>query len=143
MNAMDPWWGVLWAALGTAACAVLFRVRGRDRPVAALGGALGWAVYLALRPAGSEGLAFFAAAAAVGLYAELAGRALRQPATVYLVCALLPLVPGGGMYYTMSESLAGNLAGTMSVGFAALSAAGAIAAGVAVSSAVARLAKRL
>ena len=141
---MNGTFGILWATLATGAFAVVSNVRGRDLPVSAVGGGLGWGMYLAVSWwAGSEGLAFFAASATIALYSELAGRLLGRPTTTYLVCALIPLVPGGGMYYTMTRSLSGDLEGTLSTGFATLSIAGAIATGVAVGSAVARLARRL
>jgi uncharacterized membrane protein YjjB (DUF3815 family) len=136
--------GILWATLATGAFAVISNVRGRDLPVSALGGGLGWGIYLAIsRSGGGDGIAFFAASAAIALYSELASRILSRPTTTYLVCALIPLVPGGGMYYMMSQSLSGDLQGTLSIGFATLSIAGSIATGVAVGSAVARLARRL
>jgi len=141
---MSSWFGILWALLATGAFALVFNVRGRDLPLAALGGALGWAVYLLISLQGnSELLAYFSSSAAIALYAELVSQLLHRPATTYLVCALIPLVPGGGMYYTMAESLRGNFQGTLATGFQTLSIAGAIAAGVAIASAVARLTKRL
>lgn len=141
---MSPVWGVLWAALATGAFSVVFNVRGRDLAVSAVGGGLGWAAYLAVGAAfGSEGFAYFAAAVAVELYAEIASRLRSRPATTYVACAIISLVPGGGMYYMMSESLKGDLQGTLNVGFKTLGVAGAIAAGLAVGSAFARLMKRL
>lgn len=140
----SPWWGVLWAGLASGAFAVVFNVRGRDLPASALNGAVGWAAYLATLSSGhTEAIAFFAASVAVAVFAETAGRLLRRPATTYLVCALIPLVPGGGMYYTMAASLAGDLQETLSVGFRTLSTAGSIASGVAIGSAAARLARLL
>ncbi|GAB1481500.1 threonine/serine exporter family protein [Treponema sp.] len=136
--------GILWALLATGAFAIVFNVRGYDIPLAAFGGALGWAVYLFISSSGSSDLlAYFASSACVALYAELVSQLLRKPATIYLVCALIPLVPGGGMYYTMAESLRGDFQGTLIIGFQTLSIAGSIASGVAISSAIARLAKRL
>jgi uncharacterized membrane protein YjjB (DUF3815 family) len=136
--------GILWAALATGAFAIVSNVRGRDLPFSALGGGLGWGIYLAVVHFGdSPSMAFFAASAAIALYSELAGRILNRPTTTYLVCALIPLVPGGGMYYMMTRSLSGDLQGTLSTGFATLSIALAIATGVAIGSAVARLARRL
>jgi uncharacterized membrane protein YjjB (DUF3815 family) len=141
---MSGYIGVLWAALATGAFSVVFNVRGKNIPASAFGGALGWAVYAAVSQfARSEGVAYFAAAAAVALYAEFASRLLSGPAGTYVACAIIPLVPGGGMYYMMSDSLAGDLPGTLSIGFSTLGTAGAIAAGLAIGSAAARLAKRL
>ena len=136
--------GILWAALATGAFSVMFNLRGRDVPVSAVGGALGWAVYLLVsNNSDSTGVAYFAAAAAVALYAEAAAHLLSSPAGPYVACAIISLVPGGGMYYMMSDSLAGNLPGALSVGFSTLGTAGAIASGLAIGSAAARLAKRL
>lgn len=135
---------ILWAFLSSGAFAVVFNVRGRHVPFAALGGALGWAVYSFFSAAATvSGVSYFLASICIALYAELLAGLLRRPATTYLVCALIPLVPGGGMYYTLASSLAGDLPGTLATGFETLTIAGAIAAGVAIGSAVARLSKRL
>ncbi|HOX33120.1 MAG TPA: threonine/serine exporter family protein [Spirochaetales bacterium] len=132
--------GPLWAGLGTVGFAILFELRKGDLPLAALGGAIGWAAFeLISLPSGSSGLGYFAAAAAIGLWSEALAAARRKPATVYMICGIIPLVPGGGMYYTMLEYVRGNTWASVSTGFAALQAAGAIAAGLAVSSATSRL----
>jgi len=136
--------GILWAGLASGAFAFVFNVRGRDLPVSACIGALGWAVYLSVAALGrAESIAYFSAAIVVVLFAELASRLLNRPATTWVVCAIIPLTPGGGMYYMMSESLAGDMDGAIAVGFATLGTAGAIAAGLAIGSAIARLARRL
>ncbi|HCM27303.1 MAG: hypothetical protein A2Z99_12040 [Treponema sp. GWB1_62_6] len=141
---MKEYFGIAWALFASGAFAVVFNVRGRDLPLSATGGALGWAVYLLVADvAGTEGLAFFAASASVAVYSEIVSRLANRPATTYLACALIPLVPGGGMYYTMARSLTGDVYGSLAEGVATLSTAGAIAAGVAIGSAVARLARRL
>ncbi|HOV64896.1 MAG TPA: threonine/serine exporter family protein, partial [Spirochaetia bacterium] len=59
--------------------------------------------------------------------------------TVFIVSAIIPLVPGGGMYYTMMESIRGNIDGALSFGFETVSIAGAIAAGLAIASSLIRL----
>ena len=37
----------------------------------------------------------------VSALAELLARLLKAPATIFLVIGIIPLVPGGGLYYTM------------------------------------------
>lgn len=130
---------LLWAAVATAGFALLFDLRPKELPLAAGGAVLGWLVYSAVGAASSTGASYFAAAAAIGLYAELVAAVGGRPASVYIVCSILPIVPGGGMYYTMLHSVRGDLWGSLRVGFETLQAAGAIAAGLAVSSAVSRL----
>ena len=67
-------------------------------------------------------------------------RVRRAPATGYLHVALLPMVPGGGIYYTMEYGIAGNADLFLETGMHTLSIAGALAFGILVVSSVARLA---
>lgn len=130
----------MWAGLATAGFAAMFNLRGRDLPLAAAGGALGWAVAAPLQAAGaSQAAAYCAASIAIGIYAEIIAAIQRRPASVYIACGIIPLVPGGGMYYTMLEYVRGNSMNGLATAFATLMAAGAIAVGLAVSSAVSRL----
>lgn len=130
---------LLWAAVATAGFAIRFDLRLRDLPLAALGAALGWALFSLASALSSQEAGYFAAALAIGLWAEILAALLKRPATIYIVTAIIPLVPGGGMYYTMLNSVRGELWDSLRVGFQTLLAAGAIAAGLAVSSAVSRL----
>ena len=133
---------LVWAGLATSGFAILFDLRIRDLPLAVAGSSLGWLIFSGLRAAGDPALGYFAAAAAIGVVSEAGASLLRKPAFLYIVCAILPLVPGSGMYNTMLQSVRGDFPGTMAIGFATLQAAGAIAAGLAVSSALARLISR-
>ncbi len=84
---------------------LIFNIHGLGKLIAGFGGALGWLVYLL---AGSTIFAAFLAAAAIGVFAEVMGRVRRCPVTGYLLVALLPLVPGGGIYYAMRYCVAGD-----------------------------------
>ncbi len=131
------------SAMATFGFALIFRVKPRELPLAAAGGGIAWGVrLLAGAWSGSDPMAYFVAAIAVGLYAELAATLMRTPATVVIVASIIPLVPGGGMFYTMSQATAGDAGAAAGTGFATLMLAGAIAAGLAVAAAVARLAPR-
>ena len=57
---------------------------------------------------GSSIVAAFLAAVAIGVFSEIMARLRRCPVTGYLLVALLPLVPGGGIYYAMSYCVAGD-----------------------------------
>jgi len=50
--------------------------------------------------------------------------------TTLVICALIPLVPGAGMYYTMYEIITGNSSGAVELGLNTLASAGALALGV-------------
>ena len=136
MRPLEP----LWAGLATAAFAMLFNLRGKDLPLAAAGGALGWAVAAPLQAAtGSQALAYCAASIAVGIWSEIVAAVQKRPAAVYIACGIIPLVPGGGMYYTMLEYVRGHSMNGLATAFATLQVAGAIAVGLAVSGAASRL----
>ncbi len=136
MGPLEP----LWAGLATAGFATMFNLRSRDVPLAAAGGALGWAVAAPLQAAtGSQATAYCAAAVVIGIWAELLAAIQKRPASVYIACGIIPLVPGGGMYYTMLEYVRGNSWNGLATAFSTLQAAGAIAVGLAVSGAASRL----
>lgn len=93
------------ACLACVGFALVFNIHGVGKVICGVGGALGWLVYLL---AGSTILAGFLASAAIGLYSEIMARLRRCPVTAYLLVALLPLVPGGGIYYAMSYCMVGD-----------------------------------
>jgi uncharacterized membrane protein YjjB (DUF3815 family) len=136
MRLLEP----LWAGLATAAFAAMFNLRGKDLPLAAAGGSLGWAVAAPLQAAtGSQAVAYCAASVVIGIWAELIAAIRRRPAAVYAACGIIPLVPGGGMYYTMLYYVRGNGSSGLATAFATLQTAGAIAVGLALSGAASRL----
>jgi uncharacterized membrane protein YjjB (DUF3815 family) len=130
---------LVWAGLATAGFAFLIDLRLKDLPLAVLGAVLGWWIYSVLLVSGDHAIAYFAAALVIGLTSEIGAALMRRPVFIYMVCSILPLVPGSGMYNTMLQSVRGDLAGSLATGFGTLQAAGAIAAGLAVSSALARI----
>ncbi len=62
-------------------------------------GAAGWAVYLFMRYMGTnEAMAMFVATLIVAIVSHVYARVLKAPVTLFLVCGILPLVPGVAMY---------------------------------------------
>lgn len=104
------WWMQLVAAfLGSLGFAVLFQIRGKKLLYAALGGLITWGVYLLPFSLGvSQPLSYFFASMAATLYAEMFARILKAPATTFLSPAIITLVPGGWLYYTMSAVVASD-----------------------------------
>lgn len=127
------------AALATVSFAVLLNVRRRDLLVAMIGGGLGWTAYSGIDYlTHSTVMATVVAAMSIGIYSEIAGRVLRRPANIYTICAIIPLVPGGGMYYTMLYAIQRNIHSASVTGLNTIITAGAIAAGLLLSSLLAR-----
>jgi len=103
---------VLTASLGAAGFGLLFNVHGKKLLWIAGGGGLGWLVYLAAEAMGS-GLfwGLFLATVTVVTLSEVLSRVLKSPVILFLVPMLIPLVPGGGLYYMMDALIRGDSAG--------------------------------
>ena len=99
----------LWAFWASVAFGLVYNIHGDGILICGLGGALGWLVYLLMQqlPTGNI-LAAFIAAAAIAVFSECMARLRRCPVTGYLQVALLPLVPGSGIYYAMRYCVAGE-----------------------------------
>lgn len=97
--------------LGSVGFALLFNLRKKYLPFAALGGVICWGTYLLAEHFGSGVfLASFAAAFISALFAEIMARIAKAPVTIFLITTLIPLVPGGSLYNTMYSIVTGNLA---------------------------------
>lgn len=129
----------VYAFAACAAFSIVFNMRGKTLMFASLGGALGWLVYLLCGPVRNDILQFFFATIAISVYSELMARVHKAPVTGYLLVALLPLVPGGGIYYTMEYCIIGNTDMFLETGLHTLGIAGALAMGILLVSSFVRL----
>ncbi|MBQ2995253.1 MAG: threonine/serine exporter family protein [Peptococcaceae bacterium] len=93
------------------------------------GGALGWFVYMLLKEYGDV-FAYFVATVVISIYAEIMARVCKVPVIVFLTTAILPLVPGGGMYYTMEYCIQKETLLFIETGLHTLALAGAIVLGI-------------
>ena len=99
----------LWAFCACIGFALAFNIR-TGILICGAGAALGWFAYLvALHTLGSDLLAAFVAAMVISLFSEIMARIRRCPVTGYLQVALLPLVPGAGIYDSMRYCVAGEM----------------------------------
>ena len=111
-DGMTPWVQLITGSLGSVGFALVFRLRYRFLPLAALGGLLNWGAYLLLRHfSASIFLACLVASALSALYAEVLAKRLRAPAPLFLIPAFIPSIPGSNLYYTMAAAVGGDLAG--------------------------------
>lgn len=116
---------------GAFAFSILFNIKGKRLLFASLGGLLcGLVFYLSSFFSDREALYYFAASTAVTIYAEIAARLLKTPATTFLGSGIIPLVPGGTLYFTMSAAIHGDLEKFFGMGMEAAYIAIAIAAGI-------------
>lgn len=130
----------VYALLSSASFCLVFNIHGIGILICGLGGGLGWLAYLVSFAAGG-GIIFsnFLAAIAITLYAEVMARIRRCPVTSYLLIALLPLVPGGGIYEAMRHCVAGDTELFLEVLLRTLGIAGALAIGTMLASSILRV----
>lgn len=106
---MNIWLAGFGAALGSFGFGYLFHVKGYKILISALIGGVGGLVYTwALLEGHANAISLFYASVTISLLSEICARYLKCPVTTFLICALIPLVPGGTMYYTMLEIVQEN-----------------------------------
>ena len=131
---------VFFAFFASLSFGVVFQLRRAKLVQAAFGGALGWLVYGGCsRLLTGDIVCYFLATLALSLYAEVMARRCRTPATVYLIVALIPLVPGGGLFETMESFIQGNNETAIEQGLHTLGIAGALAIGIVMVSSTMRI----
>ncbi|MBU3158608.1 threonine/serine exporter family protein [Clostridium frigoris] len=120
-----------YAFLSSLCFGVLFNIRGKNLIIASLGGGLAWLTYLIsgrLQP--SLVFSLFLASMVGSIYSEIMARLYKNPVTMFVICAIIPLVPGGGMYYATLGAVKGNFTVALTKGAETLFSAGAIAVGI-------------
>lgn len=96
--------------LGSAAFAVLFRIRLKHLPVATLGGGIAYFVYYVINYYFSSVFAAaFIASAVSAIYAEACARFQEAPAIIFVLPCAIPIVPGGSLYRTMFNLISQNM----------------------------------
>jgi len=130
----------LYASLATLGFGILFNIKGKNLIIATIGGGLSWFFYLLfIHFQTGELLSYFLAALICSIFSEVMARINKTPVTTFIVCGIIPLVPGMGMYNTMLEFTRGNASLAISKCLETISIAGAIAVGIALVSSLTKL----
>lgn len=117
--------------IATFGFGIIFNIKGKKLFFASVGGGLSWFIYsICLQLGLTEISSLFLSSVVFSTYSEIFARILKTPVTTLVVCALIPLVPGGGMYYTMFEAVTGNINKALELGLNTLASAGTLALGV-------------
>ena len=121
----------IYAFFSTLGFAVIFNLEPKKALTASIGGGIGWIVYsISLDITQTESTSFLLGAVALTLFGEIMARKMRTPVTSFVTAALIPLVPGSGLYTAMLESLSGNYTGAASSLLSTMNNAGALAIGI-------------
>lgn len=144
-SALYPAWvQAIMIAMACSGFVILFNVHDWGSILCVLGGIITWMSYLVFAKLGLDLYeANFFAAVIAAAYAEGMARKRRHPAISYLIIANVPLMPGAGIYYTMSLGLEGNMLIALQKGLETAGIAGSIAVAILLVSTLFRLGTRL
>ncbi len=136
MDTVTSHWAIQLPAafIGTLGFSVLFGAPRRYYLHCGLVGMAGWGVFLLLQP--NTVAAAFLGALTVAIASAVMASLRHCPTTVFLICGIIPLVPGGGIFWTAYYLVSNHLRMAASAGFLALKVTIAIAAGIIVAGAV-------
>lgn len=136
---------ILTGFIGSLGFAFLFNIRGIRLITAALGGFLSWTLFIVLEKfIVSDAVNYFLVAFIISVYAEILARLLKTPTTTFITTSLIPLIPGGSLYYTMVYAFKSDVINFIEKGIDTLILASALALGIIVATTVTKLfAKKL
>ncbi|MGL5347862.1 MAG: threonine/serine exporter family protein [Peptostreptococcaceae bacterium] len=92
--------------IGTIGFSIFFNIEKSKIPSVAVGASMSWLIYLVcFEISNNIFISSLIAALAVSIYSEIAARVLKSPANIFLIPSIIPLLPGGSFYYTMSAAV--------------------------------------
>ena len=135
MDFFDILKAVITGTLGAAGFAVIFNIKPGHIPFAAIGGTIATLVFVLIDCLGINLFIsnFFATLVCV-IYANVFARLLKTPSIVFITAAIIPLVPGGSLFYTMSNLIRGESLAAKTYGLNTLQVALGIAGGIVIES---------
>ena len=132
------------AFVGSLGFAMLFHVKKERLLLASLGGLLAWGVYLLMGQVSDQDVVrYFVASVVLTVYAETLARLVKCPATLFIVTASIPLIPGGSLYRTMQYFMMNDLEAFSLQALTTVLLAAAIAVGMLLPTAIFQLGRRL
>lgn len=128
---------VVTGTLATGGFAIFFSIKPKHIPLAVIGGALATLVYAIMDEIGVDlFISNFLASLACVVYSNVLARMLKTPSIVFITASIIPLVPGGSLFYTMGSLILGNTQMAKSYGLSTLKVALGIAGGIVIESLV-------
>lgn len=122
---------IISAIITTIGFGIMFNIRNRNLVHTGIAGGISWAIYLLGKNYNlSDGINYFLATLCLSLYSEIIARRLKTPVTTIIIAALIPLAPGGGIYYMMYNLLNKNYFMAIEKGISTFIIAGAMAIGI-------------
>ena len=131
---------ILAGGIGSLGFACLFNIRGKRLAVATCGGLLSWTLFVIFSYIiKSEPVNYFVVSLLISLFAEVMARVMKTPTTTFITTSLVPLIPGGSLYYTMAYAFHQDADSFVTKGIATLSLAAALALGIIIATTLTKL----
>ena len=119
------------AFVATIAFSIIFHTPREQYVCAGLVGAFSWLIYIIyVYFTGDVVFASFFAALGLTYLARVFSFARKAPLPVFLIAGIFPVVPGAGIYYTMSIGLSGEVQEALQKGLETAGIAGSLAVGI-------------
>lgn len=126
--------------IGCLGFVILFNIHGFGSFLCAFGSVLAWLTFRIIGMYGGGIVAtYFWATVTATVYSEIMARLRKQPAISYQVISIFPLIPGAGVYYTMTHAVRSDMISFANEGIRTVAIAGIMAVGILLSSATARM----
>ncbi len=117
--------------VGSIGFALIFGLKRDKIPYIIAGSGIGWAIYLlCFHYTENVFLSNMAASAFCSAFAEILARWRKAPSTLFLLIHIIPLVPGGSLYYTMRSFVISDKAAFTTHGMNTLYSSAGIAVGI-------------
>lgn len=131
---------ILSGFVGTLGFAVLFNIRGKRFLFGSIGGFFSWSLFVLFSKfLSSEPINYFLVAMLISVYAEIMARVLKTPTTTFITISLIPLIPGGSLYYTMAYAFESRSSLFLEKGVYTLKLAAALALGIIITTTATRI----
>lgn len=122
--------------MGTVAFAILFGMPKRLYLSTGIIGMAGWLIYTLLvrYTSCTVVIATFFAMAAIGIMSRYFSVWKKAPSTIFIIAGIIPIVPGGGIFWTVYYLMTNQFADAFQAGFTAIKVMLAIVLGIVLSS---------
>ncbi|MBQ9939948.1 MAG: threonine/serine exporter family protein [Clostridia bacterium] len=110
---------------------ILFRTPKKNIFAASFLGGMGYVIYYAVYSVSSLVIGYFAGTLFISIFSEVLARYRKTPALIFITPAVIPLVPGAGLYETMRYFVYGDVINGIAKCIETLSCAGVMAVAIA------------
>ncbi len=119
------------STIATLSFAIVFSAPRSELVFCGISGGIGWIFYSYIyNTVGTPALGNVVGALALTLFSRALAARRKNPATVYLISGIFPLVPGAGIYYTSYYLIMNDMTSYASYGLMTIKTAGAIVMGI-------------